>query len=240
MRKFLVFLAGTSVTFLLMSVAFTATVALTFTPANLKSWLNASDVYDTIVSDIFKQSQDALAEGSGNPEIINQTAVREAAAKAFTPEFLQASTEQFIDGLVPWLEGRVALPTFQISVSDVKTAFAQNIGDFARNHYNSLPPCAPGQLPDTSDILSVPCKVKGISIDAEAQKIVNKVLDSKEFLPEPVLSAQTWTSSEGENKKSVFENISYVPKIYQWSRIAPFVLGVLAIAALAVIIFLST
>jgi hypothetical protein len=239
-KKFLVFLAAASLTFLLFATAFTTTMMLTFTPAHIKGWLRGSNVYNTIVDDILNQSKDTLAQNTGGDQNVTaQPAIQEAVKKAFSPEFLQNTTEGIIDGVTPWLEGKTAQPTFSIDVGTAKTAFAQNIASYARSRYASLPVCAKGQVPDTSDILAVSCQVPGVSIEPELQKAVTNIAGSKDFLPDQTLSASNLTTGSGTDKKPLFEKLKQVPKVYRWSHIAPYVLGVLALLAMAIVIFLS-
>ena len=238
LRKLVVFLAASSLTLLLYMAALTSILTLTVTPSHLKSWLRSSNVYNTVVDDLAKKSQAAVVK---NPDVESsfneQTQI--AIKKAFTPEFLQASTEQFIDGLTPWLEGEAAKPTFKIDLGGAKLAFIDSFAEQARIRYASLPACTPGQAIDTSDPMNIPCQVPGFSIEAEIQNAKGELANSQEFLPNSVLTADTFTKGEGADKVSTFENLGEVPQIYQWARRAPFIFGVLALGAAAIIIFLS-
>src|SRR4051794_17663335 len=120
MRKFMVFMASSVLLFLLFATATTSIVVLTVTPNHLKQWLKSSNVYETVVDTLIKQGQTAVDKstesGSDSSSVYVQTAIKKAA----TPEFLQTSTEQLIDGTTPWLEGKSPQPTFAIDVSAVK------------------------------------------------------------------------------------------------------------------------
>src|SRR3989344_1871912 len=136
LRRFLVFLAASGLTLLLILTATIAILDLTFTPGNVKKWLKGSAVYSTVTDNILKQSQDALAKSTdGSQSPLNQPEIQAAVKDAFSPAFLQTSTENFIDGLTPWLNGKTAKPTFSIDVSSAKTKFIESLANYARNRY---------------------------------------------------------------------------------------------------------
>ena len=240
-RKFLVFVAASSLTFLLYTTAFNTAAIVAFTPAHLKTWLRQSHVYDTIVDNILSQSKGSLAKSSGGDQsVADQPAVKEAAKKAFNPQFLQNTSEQFIDGVTPWLEGKSPQPTFAIDIAGAKKAFAQNIADYARTRYAGLPVCPKGQVPNTSDILSVDCRVPGIAIDAQIQQTTNDLTNSKDFLPDATFTASNLTTGQGTDKKPLFDQLKNVPKGYSWAHRTPYILGGLALLAIGVIVLAST
>jgi hypothetical protein len=240
LRKVAVFIAQSVLTFLLFTTATTAVLVLTLTPAHLKSWLRGSNVYSTIVDDVLKQSKDTLAKNTGDENATNLPAVQDAAKKAFSPEFLQNATEQFIDGVTPWLDGKVDQPSFQIDVGGAKTAFINGVADHARSRYDSLPICAKGQIPDASDILSISCRISGVSIEPQIQEAVSELSSGKDFLPNQTITAANLTTGEGADKKPLFDQLQDVPEAYRWAHIAPFILGTLALGSAAIVVFASS
>ena len=143
MRKFAVFIAATFLSLLLfMTITATATVVV-ITPAHIKTWLHDSNFYDTFVDNLLSQSK-TLNKDSGNSSDnpLDDPGVQAAAKKALTPAVLQSTAEQIIDGITPWLEGKVSKPTFSVDLSSIKASLADNIGAYARTRYASLPLCA--------------------------------------------------------------------------------------------------
>jgi hypothetical protein len=158
-----------------------------------------------------------------------------------TPAFLQQSTEQFIDGTTPWLEGKTAQPSFHIDISGVKQTFIQELANQARTRYAALPPCAPGQIPDTSDVFSVSCQVQGASIEPQIQQAIQEFNANEDFLPNAAITPDNLKSGDsGHQQTPVFDQLHDVPKYYKWAHIAPFILGILALISALVIIFAST
>lgn len=239
LRKLVVFLAASGLTFLIYMAVVTSIFVLAVTPENVKQWLRSSNVYSTVVDDLVKKSQDAVDENTDSQNTPANEQAQIAVKKAFTPEFLQTSTEQFIDGLVPWLEGEASKPTFNIDISGAKQAFIDSFAEQARIRYAGLPVCTPGQAVNTSDPMNIPCQVPGYSIDAEIQKAREELANSEKFLPNTILTADTFKSGEGTEKKPTFEKLNQVPKAYQWIQRSPIIFGVLALGAAAIVIFLS-
>ncbi len=243
-RKFLVFLASSGFALFLFLTVATGSLVLTLTPNNVKSWLKGSQVYDTIVEDLLKQSQTLYQGGQGdNP--LKDPGLQAAAKQTFTPAFLQSTAEQVIDGTMPWLEGKVAKPTFAIDVAGVKAAFADNIGAYATKRLASLPVCGPGESPaadgNSDDVLTMTCRPAGYSAEAEIQKTVNELKTNPEFLADTTITADTLQGGENAtDKRPLYEQFNEVPKIYQLARLVPLVLGAIALIDGLIIIFLST
>src|SRR5262245_56336541 len=103
MRKFLVFVAGAVLLFLLFATITTSVVVLTFTPNHLKQWLKTGNVYSTVIDSLTKQGQTAVIKTSDSGSDGGGEKVKIAVKKSVTPVFLQTTTEQLIDGVTPWL-----------------------------------------------------------------------------------------------------------------------------------------
>lgn len=241
MRKFAVFLAGTLLLFLLYTTVTASVTVLTFTPGHLKKWLHDGNVYNTIIDSLTKQGQTAVAATAADDTANNNgEEVKAAIKQAVTPAFLQQSTEQFIDGTTPWLEGKTTQPTFNIDVSSVKQTFIQQLADQARAKYAALPVCARGQTPDTSDIFNVSCQVPGVSIEPQIQQAIQDFNANKDFLPNATINPTNLESNDSGQQKPVFEQLHNVPTYYKWAHILPYILGTLAIISALVIIFASS
>src|SRR5262245_21264433 len=124
MRKFLVFVASSVLLFLLFMTVVSSVLVLTFTPAHIKQWLKNGNVYSVIIDNLTKQGRTSVAETSADGSTQdNSTDLKAAIKKTVTPQFLQTSTEQLIDGVTPWLQGKTAQPAFAIDVRTVKQNF---------------------------------------------------------------------------------------------------------------------
>jgi len=239
-RRLLVWMATSVFTFLLLLTVLATAIAIIITPTHIKGWLKDSGAYSGFVDAALKSLPHDTSKAVED-DLLAQPGVQAAAKKAFTPELLQSSTENFIDGTFVWVEGKSPKPTFNIDLSGAKQAFATGIGDYALQRYNSLPLCTTGQVPATSDILSVECRVAGVDITPAINQKVQEITANKDLLDKPVITPDTLEANGGQpGQQPFYQNFSQLPRAYRWSRVAPYILGVLAILAAVVIIIAST
>lgn len=241
-RRFIVFLASSLLTLFLLLTVTTAALAVTVTPGNVKTWLKNSKLYDNFVDAVLNSTKNATASTSGNDEgnLLNEPALQSAAKASFTPALLQKSSESFIDGSFVWLEGKSPSPTFKIDLTSAKQDFANAVGKYALERYNGLPVCPRGQLPDVSDVLSITCRLNGLDITASVNQQINEIANSKDLLANPVITADSLFSKDKDQTKTFSERYSKIPKIYRFSKVAPFILGGLGVLMALIIIFIST
>jgi hypothetical protein len=230
-KRFLLGLTSSAFKILLLSTALVAAIVLVFgNPTQLKSSLDESKAYDTLVDNILKASQKQMNE-QGNDLPLDRPEIRQAATSAFSPELLQKSAEQIIDGSYGWLNGSSPTPTFRIDLSSAKQQFAQALGDYAANRVQSLPPCTLDQLRELAntdiDPFNVPCAPPTITPAQAREEVVHNLSTNQDFLSNPVLTADNLPRNE--NGKTVFEEAQQIPKIFQWARRAGWILGILTV-----------
>jgi hypothetical protein len=189
-----------------------------------------------------KQGSDG--QGGKTKNALDDPGIQVVAKQTFTPQFIQSSAEQIIDGTTPWLDGKTAKPTFLVDLTKVKSDFADNIGAYATKRFASLPDCATGQQTDSTDILTVGCRPAGYNPAADIAQAVSDMKTSKDFIANTTISADTFTVGGNGDKSTVkeplFSRLSNVPKGYRLVRIAPILLGVLCLLSVSIIIFGST
>lgn len=212
-----------------------ATTVLTIRPENIKSWLAKSDIYTLLPDVLLDQAKQEKDNDLGVP--LSDAGVRTAAKEAFSPKYLQASTEGFIDSMGRWLDGKTDKPDFSIDIKTPKDQFAQNVAEYAQKRYQSLPTCASGTVPSTADLLLVDCQpAAGIDVPLAKQELQAKVANSKDFFAQPTLTADTLESDSPQD--SVFTKRT-VPTAYSWVQRLPIVLAVLALLNAVIVIFTS-
>lgn len=240
-RKAAVFVASSAFFLLLLATASATSFKLTFTPQNLKTWVKQSGAYDRFVDEVLKQSAKAVKPEEGGEVPLKRPEIQNAAKQAFSPQFLQTTSEQFIDSTYRWLEGKTPKPDFRLDFAKPKENFANNIGAYLRQRVAGLPPCAKNQMPKEFDPFTVNCRPPGVNTDAEIQRLAQQITASKDFLAEPQVTAETVrTESKQGGQKPFYEHFSYLPKLYPWLQRAPLIFGALALAAAATIIFGSS
>ncbi|MDB5163834.1 MAG: hypothetical protein JWS12_452 [Candidatus Saccharibacteria bacterium] len=223
--------------FLLVS---TASLAQTIgKPSTLKGWLKSSGIYTKVVPAVLEQSSKNTDSPTGSDTSISfkDPNVQKIAEQAFSPQFIQQSSESAIDGSYKWLQGKTTKPQFTITVSTAKDAFANGVGNYIRNRAAKLPVCT--TLPASFDILNATCVPKGINVNTEAQKVVSQIVTSKDFLPDPTVTADTDKTSNNTAPKPLYQAQPNLPKYYRLLVLGPWIFGGLALLAAAGIIWLN-
>lgn len=241
-KTIIAFLVFVLTPFLLLT-ALSATAVSTFTTSNAKKWLKDDGVYQTVIDAAIKQNTKLNIGSEAGQVTLTDVGVQTIIKKTFTPEFLQKTTETILDSTQLWLDGKVKVPNFQVDLSQIKSSLATNLGDFARQRYASLPVCAAGQLPSSTDVLSVNCQVKGLNIEPAVQKLTSDIQNNPDFLAQTTLNADTINevnNKDGTPQQPLFEKLHNVPKTYKWVRISPYIFGLLSLLAIAGILLLSS
>ncbi len=218
----------------------TATAVTLIRPDHIKTWVNDSGIYKTLPDTLIKEVQKKQdAEGGGNEGInFKDNGVQDAAAKALSPDFLKSSTEQFVDGTFNWVDGKTDKPDFKIDVLGAKQKFADELTAYARNRYLGLPACGRTQLPKTTDPLTIDCRpAVGLDIDQLSKAYTSQILDNKDFLPDPQITADTLSTKEDQGPaKPAFESNS-IPDAYKILKLLPYVLAATTIISAIGFIF---
>jgi len=230
-RKFFRGLASYLFKLFILLTAVVAALVLTFhSPKKIEKSLNDSGVYTTFVDSALQEAQKSNKEGDTSNIPTNDPAVKAAAKQAFTPQLLQQSTENVLNGTYAWLSGNTPSPNFKIDLSGAKQNFANSVGMAAAQRVSSLPACTTAQLQQlTTDIdpFSLTCLPPGFDIDAAQNKVTNDIASSKDFLGTPIITPQNLPkNSQG---KTVFDQLANAPKIYKWVSASPWLLAILAV-----------
>lgn len=239
-RLALVVLAGI-LPFLLFALAFDYWVFNTAGhPATVKKIVADSGVYTTFTQSALEQAN-AQAGGQDVVSLVDPT-VKNLAMQTLTPQFIQQTSENIIDGIYHWLDGKVAQPDFKIDLASKKTGLAGLVADRAKQQATQLPACPRGTpLPDlnTFDVFSATCLPRGVTPDMVSDQVRQALLNNKDFLSQPVLTADTLKDSQTGQPLFASDKIKQVPHYYQLAKHTPIILTLLAILILTGIIFLS-
>lgn len=216
----------------LVLLALTAALAMVLgTPGAIKQALRDSKAYDQLVDGLISDGTrigNDTENGQTTELNVNTPQVRQAAKSAFSPAMLQSSSEQIIDSVYTWLDGKSQKPDFRIDLTEPKQRFAQSMGDYAAERAATLPVCNLQQLRELAasqeiDPFNVPCLPPGYTTASARDKVVSDLINSRDFLKDPVLTADNLPKDE--QGRSVFENLSEAPRIFHWLKLAPWLIG---------------
>ncbi|HSX45262.1 MAG TPA: hypothetical protein VLF39_04125 [Candidatus Saccharimonadales bacterium] len=243
LRKITLWFTSAVFRFFLLTTAIVGTIVMLFgTPIHIKQILKDNDVYSNFVDGIIADARKSPDAKSNDSFPINDPVFQKAIKSSFTPEFLQTSTENVVDGTYHWLNGKTAEPDFRIDVSGPKKKFANAIGDYAVTKLSALPICNRQQLRQlqlaggTIDPFSATCRPPGFNVADQKAKVVSKILSDKDFLNKSVITANSLKKDQGD--QNFFEDKRIIPKVYGWINISPFIMGVILLLLATAIVFL--
>lgn len=210
---------------------------------HIKTWLVESNIYPALQSELVAQSMGnigiSLQEGGVS---VPEPVLEKALGRAVSVEFLQQNAEKGIDETYRWLKGETPTPDLSIDVLTGKKAFAQTVSDSARQRLGTLPDCVlPGQA-TTTDPFLVNCEPPADITKAELARLRNEIVADNEFLPKDTTidSLLTDVQPQAETPKLWYEQVSYLPTVFQWSQFGPLLFLVIGLVSIALIVLSST
>lgn len=238
-RRF--FYYSTSLVFrlLLLLVPVVFAVTLVFSnPGTITGALKGSGIYDQFIDLVLdasaKENNDQTAK-----DLLNDPEVRTIAKQAFTPELLERSSNDVVQGIYDWLNGKTPEPQFTLDLSSAKTTLLNGLSQYAEKRASGLPPCTAAQLQTLdleSDLLNLPCLPPGLTAKQVGDRFSEQLLTNADVLDKPVITNQT--IADQNNGKSLTADVQNVPDTFQtaqdlrWVVMIPVVLlGLLLIFA---------
>lgn len=214
------------------------------TPATIKQAARDSKIYEAATT----YTKSTAANVNINPVV--KAGLDDAATSSFTPEYLQASAEQFIDGTYHWLDGTTDKPDFKIDATAAVNQFLGKVGDSTASYTQNLPVCPAGQaLPNLNgtDLNDLKCIPRGITIPNVREETINRLRASNDFLANPVITADSLpdlTQSNPENvtgtnntpatknaSQPLYKQFSQLPLYFQILRALPWIFGLISLLA---------
>lgn len=203
-------------------------------PSKIKSWLTDSKIYPAVTENIY---QNIIKNSSQQADsIVKYPEVQAVIKQTITPQFVQQSTEQIIDGSYKWLEGKSPNPDFAIDLTELKNSFAVNSGNAAEKHVLTLPLCTNAQLRQLSnfDLFNIPCRPAGYDLAVAKQLLVNEISNGTDIVANQTITPSTLKTSD--NKQPLFDQYKDVPKMYQLLQKLPLVFSILGLVfAIAIV-----
>ena len=134
---------------------------------SVKRWPVAAGTYEQVSASIIKlvetrsgvQAQtidQALSSG-----IISKEEFVRALEEILPPSYWQGKTEQFLDSVYDYLEGKAETLNFEISFSDRTVAAADKLSKIIAGSLSAAPECDASQTPQTIDPLTLTCLPPG-------------------------------------------------------------------------------
>lgn len=247
LRRMALATLGTIMLFALLGAAWSHVTKATLGNRDaVKRWLNESQFYDRVATSVLEQASKGHAESDKQSIPVDDPNVRQIVNTAFSPDFLQRSIESVLDGTYNWLEGNSDKPEFRVDLADAKQRLADGLGNYAVSRAASLPACTAAQSAQLSqegfDALNAPCLPPGVNPQTAAADLRNQIITSEDFLGETSFSGDDLKVTSNGREVSIDQAAEFkrLQSAYQAGLLAPLLLGLTAVAAAVVIVFLSS
>lgn len=171
-------------------------------PDSIKQLVERSKAYDNFVDVALGEL--AKAPESANTVPLDDPEVQKIIEQSFSPQVLQSSFEEFIDGSYGWLEGDTPTPQFTIDFTKSKKNMAKGLGAYAEKKAAKLPPCSFSQIPDNVNYFELKCIPPGIRADKIGEMVAADLSKDQNFLANPKLTANN-INGEGD-KAALFQS----------------------------------
>lgn len=194
----------------------------------VKSWIDDSGFHDSIISSVTDQidQQPSIKEAdSANPEI------RGVIEKTFDTSISKDATNQIIDGFYAWLDNKDSEKPLNVDLKDTKQRLADNLGAYAAERIDDLPPCTPvelGAMSTGTNPLTATCRPPSYSKTQITNQVNANVLSSLSFLPD------NYGVQESSNNGTEWANL--IRKIYKLSGFLPIVFILLFVSSILMLL----
>jgi hypothetical protein len=214
------------------TVTITALVLVFGNAATVKSVIREQKTYDRFVPALI----DASKNNTGKSSIpLDDPIIQNLINQSFPPKQLQTATENVINGTYNWLVGKTILLKFEVDFTSSKETLAFGLTNYAFQKLENQPACK--VQPTELDPFSATCLPKGYNLPKEKAAFYRQIVDSKDFLSNPVLTADSLPKDQKGRRFTT--TYSYAPRVFQWAKKAPLLLGGATFLLSILFIFLS-
>ncbi len=236
LRKLFVFLSAATLGTLLFLLVASISFVLRFgTGDRIKVWLSESGAYDHFTQAIIEQSIKAN-QGKEGAIPIDDPQLQAKAQEAFRPQLIGTSAEAIIDGTYAWLHGDTNTPEFSVDFTAAKNEFGELVGKYAVSTYEDLPECTRNEVPESVNPFSDTCRIPGLSSEIIRQQVTKEISNSQDLLKDTKFTADSFRSQK-DVSKTVFDEFSAAPRIFQLLLFTPYLFGILTIVSVLIIVF---
>lgn len=205
-------------------------------PEDIKGLIDRSGIFENVVPNLL----DEAAKNAKNDDglSLKNPAIKSAAEKVFTPQFLHQTVNETIDDIYLWLDGQADQPPIKLDLTVQKAAFASEVAAYVQQRAETLPKCTSANMPAAFDPLTTACLPAGVSAAQAAADAEREILSLEDFLKDPVITASDIKSKDGQ---PIFASqFKDGPEIYQRAKTAPYLLATLILLMTAGIVLLSS
>lgn len=199
-------------------------------PIKIERFLTSPSVYQKLLDEGTQRSQD-LGDATTQSILTSNSAleIRSALGTAFPKSFLNSSAHSLIDANNAWLRGATSVPHFKVDFADGKKRFAATVSRVITMRLRAIPECTLAQLRmiQTSNLSTLTCRPPGIDVGVEEIQVEQQIVHNQNFINNGAITQDTLTL--GQDHNPYYHKLSWLPRVFQALRYAPYVCAVLAI-----------
>lgn len=219
-KKLLFILSDNLLRILVYATATTAVLALVAGNRSLvKQTIAESGAYQKFVPSIIESNKDNSTIPLSDPEVVL------IINKAFPPETLKNKTEDIVDSIFNWLEGKESEVIFTVDFTENKNQLGDKLSEYAFTNLAFKDTCE--TQPEYFDPFTSECRPYGYDIFKGETEFADQIKSTEGFLGQTVLTQASLPANK--SGKTIFEQYSNAPVIYKWLMRAPWILGVMTI-----------
>lgn len=241
-KNFVLFIASTSLTGLLLLTAIATTLRLTLAnPEVVKSWLRDSNFYSSLVRETAASISYTQPNEEGAVSITTNDIVA-SAQDAFSSSNLATKSEVVIDAFYAWLKGETTSPQFSFDITNEKAIMAESLAVRVARQVSELPECpVSGRFSAQAfDIFSSDCRPAGVDLSGALVAFRDELFDSKDILPQTTFSGSDLSVTQNGRSVPIGEAFAWAPSVYRLVMWAPLFAGVISLLSIVVLIALSS
>lgn len=185
----------------------------------LEGTLQSSGAYTKLVPALAQ----TLAGSSGQGGIpFNDPGVVEIMNHGLPPQTIEVSTNQVIDGIYGWLQGKTAEPEFHVDLTKNRNFISENISLYAFNKLTKQPLCFTN--PSQVDPFTSTCLPSNFDLNAQRTTFATAI---NQVFPKTVFTADDLPRMSGG--KTISQTFPQLPQYYRLLLWTPWLFGILLI-----------
>jgi hypothetical protein len=206
---------------------------ITSKPEKIKDIFEQSSIYTDLPGTLYDQAA-VEAEGSPSELPLKDPEIRQIALDVYNPHFVQSTTENLIDGVYDWLEGKTEKPDIDLNFAGQNKELAGKVRQYVRKKAANLPACGSKQRENFREfkIYEAACLPSTVSL-ADAEKAADY---SDSLLLDTRFTADDIKNADGE---PLYKNFDRLPESFSLAKKFPFILTILALIFMLVIFYSS-
>lgn len=246
LRKIAVALSAFILLAALVGLAWTHIIASTTLNRDVvKSWVKDSGFYNKATDLIIESTEKEAGEAGENAEIpINDPEIQAIARESFSPEFLESSLEEVLDGVYSWLEGDTEKPEYSIDISGPKEKLIAGLSNYAESRASTLPSCTAADMPTTDEVnaLTATCLPPGVTPQMAGSELRQQLENSDEFFKDTQFTGEDLSfGPDGQEEDASIspEETEKAQSAFRFASSAPLIFGGIALITALAVVFLS-